>query len=108
MAEQARCRMRNLSQESLNVDAFPSCMPYRLMEGVSLYPGANVDWVAVNALTAEDPSKLIDLDGVSARPNMAVTSTEMFTSEQLRRAYESLPKQDRVQVPSFGSPLFYR
>lgn len=87
------------SQTSLDVDAFlnPIVHAYRFAEGIDLFAGASVDWVAINGITTRNSSSLLDLEGLG-NPDVTLPEKQMLGSETLLSKYRQLPKRDRLKV----------
>ncbi|MBZ5521898.1 MAG: class I SAM-dependent methyltransferase [Acidobacteriia bacterium] len=89
-----------ICQVSMNVDAFlnPIVHAYRFLEGIELFAGACVDWVAINGITTKNSSSLLDLEQTGGLPDVTLSDERMLGSESLLCKYRQLSGRDRLRV----------
>jgi SAM-dependent methyltransferase len=89
-----------VSQLSMDVDAFlnPIVHAYRFTEGIDLFTGADVDWIAINGITTKNASNLLDLERLGGNPDVTLSDKQLLGSETLINRYRQLSKRERIKV----------
>lgn len=97
-------RPMEIHHNSVNVDAFmhPIVNAYRFLEGMSLFFGSGMDWVAVNTINIPGQMKLVDLERAEESEDLAeeicIRDEDLFDDSEVRDTFRCLGKVERLKA----------